>query len=257
MNYQQQYAHPCQCRWFNTHPDKYKVLEWWAEHFNSLLNQPSSINYDALQSLPQRTINPYLDILLSEDEVADAIRQMSTGKAPEPGASTWLLLMSRRYLTRYAGRACGKSCWSLITQNGSGRLSRQFYEGMMVRVLDDDGHVYDPFGVTNRTLYFTLVFSTYAQLRSVQNLAYFFLKILKTLSKMNTSRFPKFIHEYLMEFAITVYIFGKKTLFQTYAIENMIPLTVDFFFLQIVDFCWPVFLVVVANNRCSCFFYHG
>uniref|UniRef100_A0A8C7WPE7 Reverse transcriptase domain-containing protein n=1 Tax=Oryzias sinensis TaxID=183150 RepID=A0A8C7WPE7_9TELE len=62
--------------------DKNKIVERWAEHFNGVLNRPSSINDEAIQRLPQVDINPDLDIIPSEDEVAKAIKQMSTGKAP-------------------------------------------------------------------------------------------------------------------------------------------------------------------------------
>ena len=66
--------------------DKNKIVERWAEHFDGVLNQPSSINDAAIECLPQAAINPDLDIPPSEDEVAKAIKQMSCGKAPGPDA---------------------------------------------------------------------------------------------------------------------------------------------------------------------------
>ena len=33
--------------------DKETILKRWAEHFDSVLNRPSSINYDAINRLPQ------------------------------------------------------------------------------------------------------------------------------------------------------------------------------------------------------------
>ena len=66
--------------------DKNKIVERWAEHFDSVLNRPSSINDAAIQRLPQVAFNPELDIPPSEDEVAKAIKQMSCGKAPGPDA---------------------------------------------------------------------------------------------------------------------------------------------------------------------------
>ena len=62
--------------------DKNKIVERWAEHFDGVLNRPSSINDAAIQCLPQVAVNPELDIPPSEDEVAKAIKQMSCGKAP-------------------------------------------------------------------------------------------------------------------------------------------------------------------------------
>ena len=45
--------------------DKEAILERWAEHFNSVLNRPSSINQDAIDRLPQIECNVLLDEFLS------------------------------------------------------------------------------------------------------------------------------------------------------------------------------------------------
>ena len=66
--------------------DKKGILERWAEHFNGILNRPSKINDEAIQRLLQVEINIDLDALPSVDEVARAIKHMSTGKAPGPDA---------------------------------------------------------------------------------------------------------------------------------------------------------------------------
>ena len=62
--------------------DKKRILEKWAEHFNGVLNRPSKINCEAIHRLPQVEINKDLDALPAVDEVARAIKYMSTGKAP-------------------------------------------------------------------------------------------------------------------------------------------------------------------------------
>ena len=41
--------------------DKEAILKRWAEHFNSVLNRPSSINEDAIDRLPQIECNVLLD----------------------------------------------------------------------------------------------------------------------------------------------------------------------------------------------------
>ena len=41
--------------------DKDAILKRWAEHFNSVLNRPSSINEDAIDRLPQIECNVLLD----------------------------------------------------------------------------------------------------------------------------------------------------------------------------------------------------
>ena len=66
--------------------DKNEIVERRAEHFDSVLNQPSSINDTGIQLLPQVAFNPELNIPPSEEEVAKAIKQMSCGKAPGPDA---------------------------------------------------------------------------------------------------------------------------------------------------------------------------
>ena len=66
--------------------DNNEIVERWAEHFNGVLNQPSSINDAAIQRLPQVAVNLDLDIPPSENEVAQAIKQISCGKAPGPDA---------------------------------------------------------------------------------------------------------------------------------------------------------------------------
>ena len=43
--------------------DKEAIVERWAEHFNSVLNRPSSINEDAIVRLPQTECNVLLDEL--------------------------------------------------------------------------------------------------------------------------------------------------------------------------------------------------
>lgn len=62
--------------------EKEKILERWAEHFNSVLNRPSSINDEAIDRLPQVPINEALDDPPTLLETQKAIRLLSSGKAP-------------------------------------------------------------------------------------------------------------------------------------------------------------------------------
>ncbi|XP_076044760.1 uncharacterized protein LOC143027364 [Oratosquilla oratoria] len=62
--------------------EKKLILERWAEHFNNVLNRPAQINDEAIARLPQVPTNNDLDDPPSEDEICQAIKQMSTGKAP-------------------------------------------------------------------------------------------------------------------------------------------------------------------------------
>ena len=67
--------------------DKEAILERWAEHFNSVLNRPSSINEDAIDRLPQIECNVLLDEFPTVTETRKVVQQLSSGKAPgAPGA---------------------------------------------------------------------------------------------------------------------------------------------------------------------------
>ena len=62
--------------------DKEAILERWAEHFNSVLNRPSSINEEAIDRLPQIECNVLLDEFPTVTETRKAVQQLSSGKAP-------------------------------------------------------------------------------------------------------------------------------------------------------------------------------
>ena len=59
-----------------------KILKRWAEHFDGVLNRPSSINDETLNKLPQVECNPLLDELPTVSETVKAIKLLSSGKAP-------------------------------------------------------------------------------------------------------------------------------------------------------------------------------
>ena len=62
--------------------DKEAILKRWAEHFDDVLNRPSSINDEAINRLPQVECNPLLDELPTVSETVKAIKLLSSGKAP-------------------------------------------------------------------------------------------------------------------------------------------------------------------------------
>ena len=62
--------------------DKEAILKRWAEHFDSVLNRPSSINDDAINRLPQAECNLLLDEFPTTAETVKAIKLLSSGKAP-------------------------------------------------------------------------------------------------------------------------------------------------------------------------------
>ena len=62
--------------------EKKQILERWAEHFDSVLNGPSTINDAAVECLPQARVNLELDSPPTTEVVLKAMKQMFTGKAP-------------------------------------------------------------------------------------------------------------------------------------------------------------------------------
>jgi len=58
------------------------TLQRWAEHLNSVLNQPSTFDHTVLQEIPQWPISENLADPPSLSEVHRAIRLLSNGKAP-------------------------------------------------------------------------------------------------------------------------------------------------------------------------------
>ena len=62
--------------------DKETILKRWAEHFDGVLNRPSSINDEAIKRLLQIECNPLLDELPTFSETVKAIKLLSSGKIP-------------------------------------------------------------------------------------------------------------------------------------------------------------------------------
>ena len=62
--------------------DKDDILKRWAEHFNSVLNPPSSINEDVIDRLPQVECNVLLDEFPTVTVTRKSVQQLLSGKAP-------------------------------------------------------------------------------------------------------------------------------------------------------------------------------
>ena len=61
-------------------------MKRWPEHFDGVLNWPSSINSEAINRLPQVECNLLLDELPTVSETVKAIKLLSSGKAQESEA---------------------------------------------------------------------------------------------------------------------------------------------------------------------------
>ena len=77
--------------------DKDAILKRWAEHFNSVLNRPSSVNDNAINRLPQIECNVLLDEFPTVTETRKAIQHLSSGKAPGTDAPV-LRVFSKRWM---------------------------------------------------------------------------------------------------------------------------------------------------------------
>ena len=58
------------------------ILERWAEHFDSVLNQSSTFDMSLLDEIPQWNANEELDALPNLEEILKSIKQLSCGKSP-------------------------------------------------------------------------------------------------------------------------------------------------------------------------------
>ena len=61
--------------------DKEAILKKWAEHFDGVLNRPSSINDEAINRLLQMECIPLLDELPTVSETEKAIKLLTSGRA--------------------------------------------------------------------------------------------------------------------------------------------------------------------------------
>jgi hypothetical protein len=62
--------------------ERSRILERWAEHFQSVLNQPSTFDRTVLDEIPQLETAQHLADIPSLVEVLKAIRRLQSGKAP-------------------------------------------------------------------------------------------------------------------------------------------------------------------------------
>jgi len=62
--------------------DKAHILKCWADHFQSMLNQPSNFDDRVLDELSSWTVDEDLDDAPTLHEVCKAVNQMSYGRAP-------------------------------------------------------------------------------------------------------------------------------------------------------------------------------
>ena len=64
--------------------EKSDILDRWTEHFDMLLNRPSSIDQTAIDAMTQRPLIEDLALPPTEKEIEEAIHQLQPGKSPGP-----------------------------------------------------------------------------------------------------------------------------------------------------------------------------
>ena len=57
-------------------------MKRWTEHFSDLFFNSSEVDYETIDSIPQREYDHSLNVEPSLDEVKLCIKQLSSGKAP-------------------------------------------------------------------------------------------------------------------------------------------------------------------------------
>ena len=71
--------------------DKEKILKRWAEHFDSVLNHPSTNSDEAIDWLPQVPFDETLDAVPTFEEIQKVIHLLTSGKALVQTPSCWSL----------------------------------------------------------------------------------------------------------------------------------------------------------------------
>lgn len=114
--------------------DRSQILERWAEHFDSVLNRPSSINDAAINRLPQVTVNTEMDQPPCTAEVIKAITQLSCGKAPGSDAIPAEIYKSGGPMLTEKLTELFVSCWNKRT------LPQEFKDASIVHLYKRKGN---------------------------------------------------------------------------------------------------------------------
>ena len=78
--------------------DQAMIVERWAEHFNTLLNQPTPVDPTVLAELPEHPTMPDLDLPPTFKEILHAVKTLINNKSPGPDSIPAELLKEGGYL---------------------------------------------------------------------------------------------------------------------------------------------------------------
>ena len=113
--------------------EKADILQRWAEHFNSVLNQPSQFDDSVLSELPMWPTASELNVEPSTEEVLRALHQTSSGKAPGiDGIPPDILKLGGDHLLSHLA-ALFHSIWT------SGVVPQDFKDALIVHIYKRKG----------------------------------------------------------------------------------------------------------------------
>ena len=113
--------------------DPVSILQRWQEHFTDLFDNPSVVDENVIESLPQCDIILRMDRLPTLDEVKLAIKQINSGKAPGlDGLPVELLKVGSEKVT--------KAILDLITKSWTGTpIPQDWIDGILVSLFKGKG----------------------------------------------------------------------------------------------------------------------
>lgn len=87
--------------------DQKQVVDRWADHFQTLLNQPATPDLTVLEELPRYPAIEELDLLPTFSEVLAAVRSLKNNKTPGPDGIPAEIL-------KYGGYLCTRAIYHFI-----------------------------------------------------------------------------------------------------------------------------------------------
>ena len=111
------------------------ILNRWVEHFDSVLNQPSTFDMGVLDKLPHWNVNPDLAIPPSLKEVEDSIKQLSSGKAAGADGIP-------PDVFKHGGPAMAEQLHKLFTQSwNEGKVPQAFKDADLIHLYKNKGDI--------------------------------------------------------------------------------------------------------------------
>ena len=113
--------------------DREEILARWAEHFQTVLNQPSTFDFSVLTDIPQWEEAPNLSCPPSQSEVIKAIKTMTSGKAPgADGLPPELFKNAGPHMARRLTRLFGQ-IWE------QGEVPQEFKDAQIIHIFKRKG----------------------------------------------------------------------------------------------------------------------